>query len=51
MLQGREESWRKPQGQEGTGRRTEEPAFWEGARRGAFWFHPNDIVERGQDRL
>lgn len=27
VLQGREESWRKPQGQEGTGHRTEEPVF------------------------
>ena len=35
VLQGREESWRKPQGQEGTGCRTQEPAFWEGARRAA----------------
>lgn len=27
VLQGREESWRKPQGQEGMGHRTEEPVF------------------------
>lgn len=36
VLQGREESWRKPQGQEGMGHRTEELALLRRGQEGAF---------------